>query len=180
MGQCDQDGCTTAVTSADIQAAVVVAKMVDVVIVNVAVTSTEGYDRDNLTISPAQDQLVEAVAAANANVVVVVRCPGAVLMPWRDKVKAIIVQFLPGEQAGNALAAVLLGDKDPGGRCPVSFPASENQVQLLNNPAQYPGLSNGKGGFIATYTEELLIGYRYYDQKKLAPGTAARVRTLRY
>jgi beta-glucosidase len=124
MGQCDQSGCTTIVTPEDIAASVAVAKMVDVVIVNVAVTSTEGYDRDNLTLGSTQDQLVEEVAAANPNTVVVVRCPGAVLMPWAGKVRAIIVQFLPGEQSGNALAEVLLGDADPGGRLPLSFPAA--------------------------------------------------------
>ena len=168
MGQCDQDKCTTRVSSSDIADAVQVAKMADMVVVSVAVTSTEGFDRDNLTLGGNQDVLIEQVAAANPNTIVVVRCPGAVLMPWRDKVKAIIVQFLPGEQAGHALAAVLFGDVDPGGRLPVSFPATSSQT-WLQSKHQYPGVSNGKGGYIATYTEELNIGYRWFDAVKQHP-----------
>ena len=67
MGQCDQNGCTTVVTDADISASVALAKTVDTVIVNVAVTSTEGFDRYNLSLGEAQDALVTQVAAANPN-----------------------------------------------------------------------------------------------------------------
>ena len=67
MGQCDQNGCTTVVTDADIGASVALAKTVDTVIVNVAVTSTEGFDRYNLSLGEAQDALVTQVAAANPN-----------------------------------------------------------------------------------------------------------------
>ena len=93
MHQANQNVCTTKVTPQDIKASVELAKMVDIVIVNVAVTSTEGYDRDDLTLGAAQDQLVAEVVAANPNTIVVVRCPGAVLMgSWASKVKAILVQ----------------------------------------------------------------------------------------
>ena len=165
MGQCDQTGCTTRVTDADIAASVALARRVDVAIVNVAVTSTEGYDRDNLTVSPAQDRLVDAVAAANPNTVVVVRCPGAVLLPWAGRVRAVLVQFLPGEQGGRALAAVLAGRADPGGRLPLSFPRAEAQ-SWLTGPAQYPGIAQpgtAQPRYVATYTERLRMGYRWFD-----------------
>jgi len=73
-------------TFASSSASIAVARNVDVIIVNVAVTSTEGYDRENLTLGIQQDRLVSEVAAVNPNTVVVVRCPGAVLMPWANKV----------------------------------------------------------------------------------------------
>jgi beta-glucosidase len=174
MGQCDQSLCTTVVTAQDIEDAVKVAQMTDVVVVNVAVTSTEGYDRDNLTLGVMQDRLVSAVAAANPNTIVVVRCPGAVLMPWASEVKAILVQFLPGEQSGNALAAVLTGAADPGGRLPLSFPAAESQ-SWLKSKAQYPGLEQpgtAMPRYIATYSEELLMGYRWFDDGDEEPAFA--------
>lgn len=174
MGQCDQTGCTTIVTDADIAASVAIARMVDVVVVNVAVTSTEGYDRDNLTLGAAQDALITQVAAVNPNTIVVVRCPGAILMPWASQVQAIIVQFLPGEASGAALAATLFGDADPSGRLPLSFPAEENST-WLSTASQYPGIEQpgtSDPRYIATYTEELLIGYRFFDAMHLAPAHA--------
>lgn len=170
MGQCNQSMCTTVVTEADIAASVAVAKQSDVVIVNVAVTMTEGYDRDNLGLGPMQDKLVEAVVATNPNTIVVVRCPGAVLMPWADKVKAVVVQFLPGQASGTALASVLFGETNPSGKLPISFPAHETQ-HWLTKPEQYPGVLNASenGQYIASYTEGLEIGYRWYDAQDEAP-----------
>ena len=174
MGQCNQSKCTTLVTHQDIADAVLVAKITDVVIVNVAVTSTEGYDRDNLTLGVMQDQLVSEVAKANPNTIVIVRCPGAVLMPWADAVKAIIVQFLPGEKSGDAIAAVVTGDVDPGGRLPVSFPAKESQ-SWLSTTSQYPGIEQpgtAQPRYVATYTEGMNIGYRWFDSAKETPAFA--------
>lgn len=174
MGQCDQSKCTTPVSAADIDASVAVASMVDVVIVNVAVTSTEGYDRDNMTLGPAQDELIRRVAAANPNTIVVVRCPGAILMPWAADVQAILVQFLPGEMSGAALAATIFGDADPAGRLPLSFPATENNT-WITSAEQYPGIEQpgtAEPRYIATYTEELLMGYRWFDAAGQTPAFA--------
>jgi len=167
MGQCDQDRCTTRVTASDIAASVALAQSSDVVIVNVAVTSTEGYDRYNLSLSGSQDELVSQVADANPNTIVVVRCPGAILMPWASKVKAIIVQFLPGQASGEALASVLFGDVNPSARLPLSFPASESQ-SWLQSEAQYPGESKD-GKYVVSYTEGLNIGYRWFDAEGRGP-----------
>jgi len=170
MGQCNQTMCTTVVTQHDIDSAVAVAKETDVVIVNVAVTMTEGFDRDNLGLGPMQDKLVESVAAANPNTIVVVRCPGAVLMPWIDKVKAVIVQFLPGQASGAALASLIFGKANPSGKLPLSFPASETQ-HWLTSAEQYPGVLNASknGQYVASYTEGLEIGYRWFDAKNETP-----------
>ena len=104
------------------------------------------------------------------------------LQPWLDKVKAVIVQFLPGEQAGTALAATIFGDavrvrcfvsdthrpipeglgrrQDPAGRLPLSFPKTEDQT-WLTTPEQYPGVRTGLTKNVATYTEELLMGVQH-------------------
>ena len=89
--------------------------------------------------------------------------PGQVLMPWLDEVAAVLQVWYPGEQFGTALASVLFGDEDPGGRLPVTFPAHAGQgpVQTVE---QYPGIDG-----IATYTEDILVGYRFFAANKQQP-----------
>ena len=156
------------------------AKVADVAVVSVAVTSTEGFDRFNLGLGAQQDKLVASVAAAAKKTVVVVRSPGAILMPWLDKVDAVIVQFLPGQASGDALASTLFGAVacaqkvcafSPSGRLPLSFPVSESDT-WLKTIAQYPGTEQAgtaQPRYIATYSEKLEIGYRWFDAQKIAP-----------
>lgn len=92
----------------------------DVAIVNVAISSCESIDRTNLSLPLWQDALVEAAVAANPNTVVIARCAGPCFMPWADKVPAILFQLMPGQEAANAIAAILFGDVNPSG---VSFAA---------------------------------------------------------
>jgi beta-glucosidase len=110
-----------------------------------------------LPLSGNQDQLVAAVAAANPHTVVVVKSGGAVLMPWLNKVPAVVEAWYPGQEDGNAVAAVLFGDFNPSGKPPVTFPAADTQMPA-NKPQQYPGV-NGN----AVYSEQLQVGYRWYD-----------------
>ncbi|MGV8908029.1 MAG: glycoside hydrolase family 3 protein [Propionicimonas sp.] len=91
-----------------------------VVLVNMA--CGEGMDRDTLALPGDQDKLVRLVAAANPRTVVVLNTPGAVLMPWLEDVAAVLQVWYPGERFGAALAAVLFGDAEPGGRLPLTFP----------------------------------------------------------
>jgi beta-glucosidase len=135
-----------------------------VVIVNQA--SGEGMDRQSLALPGDQDRLITEVAHRNPRTIVVLNTPGPVLMPWLDDVAAVLQVWYPGEQFGTALARVLSGAEDPGGRLPVTFPAhaSQGPVQAI---AQYPGI-----GGVATYTEDILVGYRFFavhDQQPLFP-----------
>ncbi len=132
-----------------------------VVIVNQA--SGEGMDRQSLELPGDQDRLITEVARKNPRTVVVLNTPGPVLMPWLDAVAAILQVWYPGEQFGTALARVLFGDEDPGGRLPVTFPADAGQgsVQALE---QYPGV-----GGVATYTEDILVGYRFFAANNQQP-----------
>jgi beta-glucosidase len=135
-----------------------------VVIVNQA--SGEGMDRQSLALPGDQDRLITEVARKNPRTVVVLNTPGPALMPWLDNVATVLQVWYPGERFGTALASVLFGDEDPGGRLPVTFPAHAGQgpVQAVE---QYPGISG-----VATYTEDILVGYRFFavnNQQPLFP-----------
>ena len=129
----------------------------DVAVVFASTAVGEGMDRSSLALPGDQDQLIAAVAAANSRTVVVLNTGGPVLMPWLERVGAVLQAWLPGQQFGQALAAVLFGDADPGGRLPVTFPATPDQGPITG-PERWPG-SDGD----ARYDEDVLVGYRWYD-----------------
>lgn len=152
----------------DPAAAAALAASADVAIVIVATTSSEGSDRPSLALPAEQDAYVAAVAKAQSNTVVVVRSPGAVLMPWVDDVPAILATFMPGQEAGNAMADVLFGDANPSGRLPLTFLASESDSWLTSED-MYPGVKDSDGNLAAHYTEGLEMGYRWMDAKNIQP-----------
>ena len=144
--------------------AVKLAKKADVVIVVGSLNGeweAEGFDRVDMKLPGAQNELIERVVKANKNTIVVLNVGSAVEMPWIDKVPAVIQLWYDSQEQGNALADVLFGDTNPSGKLPTTFP-----VRLEDNPAyiNYPG-ENGK----VRYGEGIFVGYRYYDKKKLAP-----------
>jgi beta-glucosidase len=100
-------------------------------IVDVGVEEGEGYDRGTLALPGYDDQLIEAVAAANPRTVVVVHSGGPVLMPWLSKVAGVVEAWYPGEVAGTALGAVLSGMVDPSGRLPISIPTSDATAPMI-------------------------------------------------
>ncbi|WP_328768927.1 beta-glucosidase [Devosia sediminis] len=126
---------------------------------------TEGSDLDGILLPGRQNELVEAVAAANPRTVVVLQTGGPVEMPWVGNVAAILQAWYPGQEAGNAIADVLTGAAEPGGRLPQTFP-----VRWADNPAHsqdrevYPGLE-GK----VRYEEGIFVGYRHYDKLGMTP-----------
>lgn len=124
---------------------------------------SEGADRKGLELSYGQDALISALAAANPNLAVVIISGNAVSMPWVKQVPAIVEAWYEGSEAGNALAAVLMGDVNPSGHLPFTFP-----VKLQDNGAialgAYPGTAEQE-----TYKEGLFVGYRWADSKKIKP-----------
>ena len=132
------------------------ARSCDIAVVVVATTSCEGYDRPSLELGGGQDDLVSAVLSGNSRTVVAVHTPGAVLMPWASDVSAILVGWMPGEQAGNALADVLFGTINPSARLPVTMPNKDNEVEFTKD--QFPGVGSPP---VANYSEGLLVGYRF-------------------
>jgi len=108
--------------------AVEAAKQADVVIVFATEWRTEGFDQPDLSLPDGQDQLIAAVAEANPITIVVLETGGPVKMPWLDKTAAVLEAWYPGTRGGQVIASVLFGETNPGGRLPVTFPASESQL----------------------------------------------------
>lgn len=150
-----------------------VAKESDVAVV-VVTKKTRGSLTDDACISlqctptePDQDALIRAVAAANPNTIVVLETPGPVLTPWRNDVAAVLEAWYPGGEAGTALARVLFGDVDPGGRLPVTFPQNVDQLPTAGDVEKYPGVAEN-----VHYKEGVLVGHRWYDENGFEPAFA--------
>ncbi|MCX6134229.1 MAG: glycoside hydrolase family 3 C-terminal domain-containing protein [Ignavibacteriales bacterium] len=117
-----------------IQAAADAAKKSDVAIVAVGIIEGEGYDRSNLDLPGEQEQLIQAVVETKTPTIVVLINGSAVTMrKWVNKVSAIVEVWYPGEEGGNAVADVLFGDFNPGGKLPITFPQAVGQVPLYYN-----------------------------------------------
>jgi beta-glucosidase len=154
------DAATTART---IGQAVARARSSRVAVVFAGSRESEAMDRPTLSLGRGQDALIAAVARANPNTVVVLNTGSAVTMPWINTVRGVLEAWYPGQEDGNALAAVLFGDVNPSGKLPVTFPASLSQVPA-SSQTRWPG-SNGQ----VRYSEGLGVGYRWYDSRHVHP-----------
>jgi beta-glucosidase len=134
---------------------------VAVVVVGGEVADTEGHDRVDMDLPADQVALVRAVAGVNPNTVVLVNSGAPVTLDWADEVGAVAQVWYLGQEAGHAIADVLFGDADAGGRLPTTFPR-----QLADTPAfpTYPG-ADGR----ARYAEGVFVGYRHYDARQVEP-----------
>ncbi|WP_459193771.1 beta-glucosidase [Halosimplex sp. J119] len=142
--------------------AVAAAEDADVAVVFVRDQATEAADRETLALPGEQDELIEAVAAANDRTVVVLNTSGPVETPWREDVAAVVAGWYPGQAHGDAAAAVLYGDSDPGGRLPVTFAPEEEYP--ANTERRFPGVDGE-----VHYEEGLLVGYRHFDATDADP-----------
>jgi beta-glucosidase len=125
---------------------------------------TEGADRKDIKLPGEQDELIQKIVQANPRTVVVLMGGGAVEMDaWLARVPAVLYAWYPGLEGGNAVARALFGDVNPSGKLPCTFPK-----RLVDSPAHalhaYPG-TNGT----VIYKEGLLVGYRWFDTKKIKP-----------
>ncbi|MFP5071197.1 glycoside hydrolase family 3 C-terminal domain-containing protein [Pseudonocardia nantongensis] len=139
---------------AEVAAAAALAAESDVAVVVVGTSDrfeSEGFDRTTLALPGHQDALVRAVAAANPRTVVVVNSGAPVLLPWRDDVAAVLIGWFGGERFGEAVADVLLGAAEPGGRLPTTWPATGDERSVL---------SGVPTGGVLTYDEGVHVGYR--------------------
>ena len=149
---------------ANLAAAVAAAKQARTAVVFAYMEGTEGVDQPTLTLPDEQDQLIEAVAAANPRTVVVLNSGYPVLMPWVNDVRAILDMWYPGQEGGQATANVLVGAAVPGGKLPMTFPAHESDAPTATSPLRYPGVNNQE-----YYSEGIFVGYRWYDQNNITP-----------
>jgi len=125
----------------------------------------EGGDRQSLGLPFGQDKLIEALLNVNKNTAVILLSGNAVSMPWVNKVPAIIQGWYLGSEAGNALADVISGEVNPSGKLPFSFPKKlEDNAAHFYGEISYPGDSVNQ-----FYKEDILVGYRWFDTKKITP-----------
>ena len=116
---------------------------------------SEGFDRAHMNLPAQHDELVRRVSAANPNTVVVLSNGSPVLMPWLDRVPALVEGYLGGQAGGAALADVLFGDVNPCGKLAETFPLAQKDIAA---DANFPGAARQ-----VQYREGLYVGYRYFD-----------------
>ncbi len=121
---------------------------------------SEGYDRSDLSLPGRQDDLVRAVLAANPRTIVLVNSGSPVLLPWREDAAAIVLNYFAGQEYGSAVADILTGTREPGGRLPTTWPARLEDVPVLN-------VSPDQG--VITYDEDIHIGYRAWLRAGVEP-----------
>ncbi len=146
----------------DLAKAVAMVKNADVTILILGDRQTEGRDH-SISLSGNQNELAEAVLSTNPHAIVVLKTGGPILMPWIDKASAILEAWYPGEEDGNIVADVLFGIVNPSGKLPITFPKKDTDLPT-QTAEQYPGI-NGT----VHYSEDLLVGYRWYDAKRIEP-----------
>ncbi|MFE2634352.1 beta-glucosidase [Streptomyces scopuliridis] len=145
--------------------AVDAARAADTAVVVVATTDrveSEGYDRTDLHLPGRQNDLVSAVAAANPNTVVIVNSGAPVELPWRDEVAAVLLSWFAGQECGTALADVLTGAHEPGGRLPTTWGSFDDApvTQVVPESGELP------------YAEGVFIGYRAWEREGRSPAYA--------
>jgi beta-glucosidase len=146
--------------------AALLAQRSDVVVVFAIRVEGEGFDLPDLSLPWGQDAVIDAVASANPNTIVVLETGNPVAMPWREKVRAIVQAWYPGQAGGRAIAEILAGAVSPSGRLPVSFPADLGQTPR----PELPGLGTPWGTpTTIDYDEGAEVGYRWFARRATAP-----------
>jgi beta-glucosidase len=146
-------------------AAASAAKAAAIAVVFVWARGGEGFDSSqNLSLPNDQDALIDAVVAANPNTIVVLNTGDPVAMPWRNKVRAILEMWFPGQEGGWATADLLSGRANPAGRLPISFPQRGTDTPAL--APGHPERSSGVDQKII-YSEGIFVGYRHYDESRI-------------
>ncbi|WP_306061519.1 beta-glucosidase [Natronococcus wangiae] len=139
----------------------------DAAVLVVQDNAAEGRDRASLSLPSRQDELISAVADVAERTIVVLQTAGAVEMPWIDNVDAVMEAWYPGQEAGNAIAALLYGDVDPGGCLPVTFATADEYP--ASSTVTYPGVEGPGGHPETSYSEGMFIGYRHFDEHDIEP-----------
>lgn len=167
----------TFVDGSDPAAAAAAARGADMAIVVATQWTTEAEDPEGIALSGNQDALIAAVAAANPRTAVVLTTGGPVLMPWIDRVPAVLAAWYPGQRGGEAIARVLFGEVNPSGRLPITFPAASSQAPRPAVPGMEQVLADPKHGedtrglkpFEVQYREGSDVGYRWYARQGHKP-----------
>ncbi|MCX4879241.1 beta-glucosidase [Streptomyces sp. NBC_00847] len=155
---------TGATRAQDVTEAVAAARAARNVVLFAYEDATEGLDRATIALPGHQEQLIEAVTAANPRTTVVLNTSSSTSMPWLRRTGAVLQMYYPGQEGAAATAAVLFGDRDPGGRLTQSFPADDDHHPVAGDPRRYPGVDGTE-----EYSEGIHAGYRWYDAEGVRP-----------
>lgn len=146
--------------------AALAARHADVAIVFAIRVESEGLDSADLSLPWGQDAVIDAVAAANPNTVVILETGNPVAMPWRNAVNAIVAAWYPGQAGGQAIAEIIAGQVNPSGRLPITFPVDLDQTPR----PELPGLAAPWGtATTIRYTEGAEVGYRWFANRGYMP-----------
>ena len=160
---------TPELRQARIDAAVAAARSARAVLVFVHEEGTEGVDRSSLSLPLDQDGLIRAVTAATPRAAVVINSGYPVAMPWVGSSNAILQMWYPGQEGGTATAELLLGQANPSGKLPVTFPRSDANTPFAGHPERFPGLDLRTANAREYYSEGIFVGYRWYDANGIQP-----------
>ena len=164
-------------SGANPESAAALAKKSDVAIVFAYQWMSEGMDLPNLSLPVQQDEIIEAVAAANPKTIVILETGTAVTMPWLDKAGAVLEAWYAGSKGADAVANILAGDANPSAKLPMTFPRSEADLPHPQLVKPGPGQTGeaavmrtgeAKPTFSVKYDEGLKVGYKWYDAEKKA------------
>ncbi|KAG6865876.1 hypothetical protein C0991_010957 [Blastosporella zonata] len=122
---------------------------------------SEGFDRPTLQMPGLQDEVIQRLAEANPNTIVVIQAGSAVSMPWVDSVAGVLQAWYLGNESGNAIADVLYGKVNPGGRLPLTLPVHAEDIPAhLNDRSEHGKIH---------YREDLFVGYKHYQARNVKP-----------
>ena len=184
----------------DPRAAAAAARGADMAIVFAWQWQSEAQDVETLALPDNQDALIDAVSAANRRTLIVLETGGPVLMPWIDRVPAVLQAWYPGQRGGEAIANILTGTVNPSGRLPITFPVTAEQaprpvpaglpelrdaeVRKAAGDKSTQGQAAGVRPFTVTYREGADVGYRWYASQRRKPlfpfGHGLSYTTFRY
>jgi len=150
-----------------VSSAVEAARNADVAIIFAIQPNTEGDDTPDMSLPWGQDQLIDAVAGANPNTIVVLETGNPIRMPWADKVGAVLAAWYPGARGGQAIADILFGAVNPSGRLPLSWPVDESQLPRPVIPGA--GAASGSPAVVDYAIEGADVGYRWYARRGTKP-----------
>lgn len=129
----------------------------------------EDADRESLDLPYNQDRVIKALAEANKNLVVVNISGNAVAMPWVEQVPAIVQAWFLGSEAGSSIASVLVGDVNPSGKLPFTFPKAIEDIPAHKLNA-YPGIKRLNSSIVdEEYKEGIFVGYRWMEKENIQP-----------
>lgn len=160
-------GASRLLGESDVQQAVEAARQADVAIVFAGLNAewdNEGLDRPGIDLPHRQNELVQCVREINPNTVVVLQSGSPLSLPWLANVKAVLQAWYPGQECGHAIADVLLGLAEPGGRLPQTWPQRIEDTVAYGVDSEYPGLDGE-----VNYAEGVFIGYRHHEAHGLTP-----------